>query len=174
MNPTDEASEAGVKGLVQIRVEHGTAQAPKAITDGLSSQQIEDVMTACDAQEVRCSTVPALVSVSVLKPAAVANPAAGTLKIDAHRGACFWPASCRHWLFCTCAADTVPLAVSSYAWLVSCFNTCCCNYSTSLAIFSSSHRLLVHMSATVKHVWITTRPVVKMLVCQAALVLLHA
>ena len=169
MNPTDEASEAGVKGLVQIRVEHGAAQAPKAITDGLSSQQIEDVLTACDAQEVRCSTVPALFSVSVLKPAAVA----GTLKIDTHRGACFWPASCRHWLFCTFAADTVPLAVSSYAWLVSCFNTCCCKDSTSLAISSSSHRLLVHMSATVKHVWITTRPVVKMLACQAAL-LLHA
>ena len=64
-NTTDEASEAGVKGLVQIRVESGGAQAPKAITDGLSSQQIDDVMTACDAQEVSCSTAPVPVSVSI-------------------------------------------------------------------------------------------------------------
>ena len=48
-----------MKGLVQIRVESGGAQAPKAITDGLSSQQIEDVMMACDAQEVSRGTVPA-------------------------------------------------------------------------------------------------------------------
>lgn len=65
VNTVDEASEAGVKGLVQIRVEAGGAQAPKAITDGLSSQQIDDVMTACDAQEVCCSSVPLSVSVSI-------------------------------------------------------------------------------------------------------------
>ncbi|KAL3133042.1 hypothetical protein ABBQ38_006948 [Trebouxia sp. C0009 RCD-2024] len=48
----NEASEAGLRGLVQIRVEAGgAAQAAKAITDGLSGQQIEDVMTACEAQE---------------------------------------------------------------------------------------------------------------------------
>lgn len=57
MNTTDEASEAGLRGLVQIRVEAGgAAQAAKAITDGLSGQQIEDVMTACEAQEVICGT----------------------------------------------------------------------------------------------------------------------
>lgn len=65
VNTADEASEAGVKGLVQIRVEAGGAQAPKAITDGLSSQQIEDVMTACDAQEVGRSSAPVSCSVSI-------------------------------------------------------------------------------------------------------------
>ena len=72
MNTTDEASEAGVKGLVQIRVEKDGAQAPKAITEGLSSQQIEGVMTACNAQEVRCNSAPAPVTMSALKSAAVA------------------------------------------------------------------------------------------------------
>jgi len=49
---TDEAAEGGIKGLVQIRLEGGAAQAPKAVTDGLSSQQIEGVLKSCDAQEV--------------------------------------------------------------------------------------------------------------------------
>lgn len=48
----DEAAEAGIKGLVQIRVEGGAPQAPKAITEGLSSQQIDDILRLCEAQEV--------------------------------------------------------------------------------------------------------------------------
>lgn len=59
VNIADEASEAGLRGLVQIRMEAGgVAQAAKAITDGLSGQQIADVTTACEAQEVSCSTAP--------------------------------------------------------------------------------------------------------------------
>lgn len=46
-----EAADAGVKGLVQIRLEGGAPQAPKAVTEGLSSQQIDNVLTSCDAQE---------------------------------------------------------------------------------------------------------------------------
>ena len=53
----DEAADAGVRGLVQIRVEGSSFQAPKAITDGLSSQQIDDVLTACEGQEVGCTDV---------------------------------------------------------------------------------------------------------------------
>ena len=49
----DEAADAGVKGLVQIRLEGGAPQAPKAVTEGLSSQQIDNVLTSCDAQEVK-------------------------------------------------------------------------------------------------------------------------
>ena len=67
-----------MKGLVQIRVEKDGAQAPKAITDGLSSQQIQDVMTACEAQEVCCNCAPASVSMPALKSAAVADAAAET------------------------------------------------------------------------------------------------
>lgn len=48
----DEAADAGVKGLVQIRLEGGAPQAPKAVTEGLSSQQIDNVLASCDAQEV--------------------------------------------------------------------------------------------------------------------------
>ena len=61
VNTSDEASEAGLRGLVQVRVEPGGApQAAKAITDGLSGQQIQDVLTACEAQEVcRCTAVSA-------------------------------------------------------------------------------------------------------------------
>lgn len=79
---TDEASEAGVKGLVQIRVEAGGAQAPKAITDGLSSQQIQDVMTACDAQEVGCSSAPVSCQ-------------------------CHLPQASRNWLFCRSNTMTI-------------------------------------------------------------------
>ena len=48
----DEAADAGIKGLVQIRVEGGAPQAPKAVTEGLSSQQIDDIVKLCEAQEV--------------------------------------------------------------------------------------------------------------------------
>lgn len=47
----NEAADAGVKGLVQIRLEGGAPQAPKAVTEGLSSQQIDNVLASCDAQE---------------------------------------------------------------------------------------------------------------------------
>lgn len=43
---------------MQIRVEGGAAQAPKAVTEGLSSQQIDDVLKTCEAQEV--SKLPVL------------------------------------------------------------------------------------------------------------------
>jgi len=48
----DEAADAGIKGLVQIRVEGGAPQAPKAVTEGLSSHQIDDILRSCEAQEV--------------------------------------------------------------------------------------------------------------------------
>ncbi len=48
----DEAADAGIKGLVQMRVEGGAPQAPKAVTEGLSSQQIDDILKLCEAQEV--------------------------------------------------------------------------------------------------------------------------
>ncbi len=48
----DEAADAGIKGLVQIRIEGGAPQAPKAVTEGLSSQQIDDILRVCEAQEV--------------------------------------------------------------------------------------------------------------------------
>ncbi|KAL0025277.1 hypothetical protein WJX77_012575 [Trebouxia sp. C0004] len=45
------AADAGIKGLVQIRLEGGSPQAPKAVTEGLSSQQIDDILRLCEAQE---------------------------------------------------------------------------------------------------------------------------
>ena len=48
----DEAADAGIKGLVQIRVEGGAPQASKAVTEGLSSQQIDDILKLCEAREV--------------------------------------------------------------------------------------------------------------------------
>ena len=52
----DEAADAGIKGLVQIRMEGGAPQAPKAVTEGLSSQQIDDILKLCEAQEVSSFT----------------------------------------------------------------------------------------------------------------------
>ena len=56
MCDADEAAEAGLKGLVQIRLEGGQPQAPKAVNEGLSSQQISDVLQHCEAEEVRGKT----------------------------------------------------------------------------------------------------------------------
>ena len=53
----DEAADAGVKGLVQIRVEGGQPQAPKAVNEGLSSHQIDAVLQQCKAEEVCLSSV---------------------------------------------------------------------------------------------------------------------
>lgn len=47
----NEAADAGVKGLVQMRVEGGQPQAPKAVNEGLSSQQIDAVLQQSKAQE---------------------------------------------------------------------------------------------------------------------------
>ena len=73
-----EAADAGVKGLVQIRLEGGAPQAPKAVTEGLSSQQIDNVLTSCDAQEVKPTTPFAahttLCHVVCMSPAASSQP----------------------------------------------------------------------------------------------------
>ena len=52
----DEAADAGVKGLVQIRLEGGQPQAPMAVNEGLSSQQIDAALQQCKAEEVCLSS----------------------------------------------------------------------------------------------------------------------
>lgn len=107
VNTADEASEAGVKGLVQVRVEAGGAQAPKAITDGLSSQQIEDVMTACDAQEVCYGFAPVSCSVSI-KTSLSCQPC--NILTSLYRVACWWV-----------SLTLAPLARLQWAYLVPSF-----------------------------------------------------
>ena len=61
----DEAADAGLKGLVQMRLEGGQPQAPKAVSEGLSTQQIDGVLQQCKAQEV-CLCLAACPQITLL------------------------------------------------------------------------------------------------------------